>query len=320
MENETADPTSRTLSLLSLLQTGRPWTVTGLANRLTVSNRTMRRDLGRLRGLGYRIETRPGPGSLVRLVASAAVPPLLFDDDEVIAVVAGLRMAEERLVDDDAAAVRAHAKLRRLLPPRLAARAAAAGAVTEVVPGGAPRVDLRTIGTLTDAAAEQGRVRFDYRDRGGNESSRVVDPVRLVVRRGQWYVVGVDWDREDWRTFRLDRVGNAERLPGTYVGHALPAASAEAYLSDDFARTGTHASLVFATSARQLADLLAVVDGELVPLPNGSCRYVTQVVGLTWFAATTAALGVPFVVEEPAELADACRYLATLLGAADTRG
>jgi len=313
--SEHTDPTARTLSLLSLLQTGRPWTVTDLAVRLAVSGRTMRRDLGRLRGLGYQVRTRPGPGGAVRLLASSAVPPLLFDDDEVLAVVAGLRLAGERLGADDAAG-RAHAKLERLLPPRLAVRAAAAAAVTEVVPGVTPAVDLRTFGLLADAAAEQGRVSFAYRRRSGSESFRVVDPVRLVVRRGQWYLLAVDVDRDDWRTFRLDRVRDTERVPGTYARRDLPAASVQAYLHSDFARPGTRVSLVFATSAQRLADLLPDMDGELVPLDHSSCRYVTQVSSPLWFAATTAVLGVPFEVVEPTALADACRDLAAVLGGA----
>ena len=155
------DPTARALALLGLLQTGRSWSGAALAERLGISPRTLRRDIDRLRTLGYAVLTRPGPGGTYRLTGGTAMVPLLFDDDEAIAVVTALAVLAPRLGPDDPAQ-RALAKLQQNLPARLARRAAAAAGGLEVLPEETSVVDPGVIGVLADAAAEAGRVRFTY--------------------------------------------------------------------------------------------------------------------------------------------------------------
>ncbi len=318
VDEELGDPTARTLRLLSLLSTGRAVTGAELAGRLGVSPRTVRRDAGRLRALGYAVTSRPGPGGSYRLAAGSAMPPLL-SDDEAVTVMAALALAAPRLAPGDAAA-RALVKLRQVVPARLRARADATSSVTEVVPGRSPTVDPVVIGDLAAAAAEDGRVRFTYRSRPGRTSTRTADPYREVVARGHRYLLGVDVDRDAWRTYRLDRIEAVTRLPGRYRRRALPAEDAATYFAADFHRTGVPVSVVFDLPARRMADLLAPGDGDLTALSADRCRYRTRAAGLAWFAATTAALDVPFTVEHPDELAEHCRALATILARAGRDG
>jgi predicted DNA-binding transcriptional regulator YafY len=312
------DPASRLLKLLALLQTGRSWPGPDLTRRLTISPRTLRRDVDRLRKLGYTVTTRPGPGGSYRLAAGAAVPTLLFDDAEVTALVGGLRLVESQLADGDAAQ-RALIRLRQVLPSRLRPQASSTNQVLEVVDLDARPADAGIIAALPDAAPHDGRVCFTYRDRLGVATTREVDPHRQVHRAGRWYLLGVDAGVDDWRVFRLDRITDLERLPGSYPRRELPAATAGAYFGSNLHQPGTAVPVVFEATPARLADRLPRVDGHLVPLPEGRCRYLTRVDDLAWFAATTAVLGIPFVVETPAELASHCRDLARVLLHASVR-
>lgn len=229
-----SDPASRTLRLLALLSSRPTWDGGELARRLGVSPRTLRRDLERLERLDYHVESRPGPGSYYALAAGKAVPPLTFDDGEILALVAGLRMVEDRLGDD--AAARALAKLFQVLPRRLAAVLREVSAGSETVRQRPADLDLELLGTLTQAAAAKRMVEFAYRDQAGRRSQRHVDALRCVFSRDQWYVVGYDTDRDDWRLFRLDRVENPEvgaRMPTTRDG---PANDLLTWLTTDFGR------------------------------------------------------------------------------------
>ncbi|TDQ04462.1 helix-turn-helix transcriptional regulator [Labedaea rhizosphaerae] len=231
------NPASRALHLLSLLQSGADYTGAVLADRLGVSTRTVRRDADRLRQLGYRIETRPGPGGTYRLAAGSSIPPLLFDEDEITVVIAGLRLVQARLDGDDGddVADRALGKLSRVLPRRLARRLRATDLATEVL-ADSTRVPASMLGTVADAIAEQGRIRFTYRDQSGRTSRRLVDPYRHVLRGAHSYLVGYDQDREDWRLFRFDRVDDVERVAGTYRPHEFPETSIARWFATDFGR------------------------------------------------------------------------------------
>lgn len=228
-------PTERALRLLALLQSRAGWTADELAGRLRVSSRTVRRDVDGLRRLGYAVEARPGPGSTYRLVPGVSVPPLLFDPDEITAVVAGLRLVRARLPGDDSAA-RALAKLDQVLPNRLRRRAAATDLATEVLEDGDPAVAAATVGIVADAVADGGRVRFTYRDQRGQSSIRLVAPYRHVLTGGRWYLIGLDLDRDDWRTFRFDRVTDIERVPGTSRLREFPDDSISRWFATDFGR------------------------------------------------------------------------------------
>ncbi|WP_435769077.1 helix-turn-helix transcriptional regulator [Nocardioides sp. SYSU DS0651] len=237
-----ADPAARLLRLLALLQARRRWSPADLAARLEVSSRTLRRDLQRLEQLDYRVERKPGPGGYYALGRGARIPPLLFDDEEVVALVAGLRMLEEQASDD--AAARALVKLRQVLPGRLSATAGAVIAATQTArpaggdaePAQDPRLDLELLKHLAHAGAEALVVRFDYRDQVDRESAREVDSVLCVQLRGRWYVVGFDRDRQEWRTFRMDRISGV-RLGRPASRRELPFGDVAAWFASDFGRS-----------------------------------------------------------------------------------
>lgn len=158
------------------------------------------------------------------------------------------------------------------------------------------RPSTQTIAALAEATTASGRVRFSYRDQHDRPSTRFVDPYRQVFRHDHWYLLGFDVDRDDWRTFRLDRVNDVERVDGTYTRRELPADSLTAYLSSDFARPPIPVSVVFHAAANAVTARLPRLDAELEPLPDEQCRYRTHVASLDWFAATTAVLSIPFHV------------------------
>ena len=228
------NPTARTLTLLGLLQSQPRWPAGTLAARLGVSARTLRRDVDRLRQLGYGVVGRPGPGASYRLVPGATVPPLLFTVEEVSAVVAGLRLVQPLLGGD--AAATALVKLQQVLPPALARHAGATDAATDVLAHSDAAAAAGNLAAVTAAVTDNGRIRFDYADKDARRSRRTVDPVRQVLRDERWYLVGYDVDRDDWRLFRLDRVTALERVPGTYARRDFPADSVQSWLATDFAR------------------------------------------------------------------------------------
>ncbi len=203
------DPTARTLRLLDLLQSHRRWSGPELARRLGISERTLRRDVERLRELGYVVESAPGEDGGYQLAAGSALPPLLLDDEEAVALAVGVRTAAVAGRGAEAGA-RTMAKIDALLPAHLRRRAAAlAENVVEL--GAGPRADAEALGELALACRDHERTRFAYRDKEGVESRRYVEPHRLVVRGGRWYLLCHDLDRDAWRTFRLDRLTGVRR-------------------------------------------------------------------------------------------------------------
>jgi predicted DNA-binding transcriptional regulator YafY len=198
---------ARLLRLLSLLQARAGWSGPELAERLGVTTRTVRNDMERLRSLGYPVHATPGVGGGYRLGAGAAMPPLLLDDDEAVAVAVGLRTAANGTVTGiQETSVRALAKLEPLLPSRLRHRVNALQTATVEIPTSGPTVDAEVLTAIAGACRDQQRLRFDYRDHDGSAGVRTVEPHRLVHDRGRWYLVAWDVDRQDWRTFRADRI------------------------------------------------------------------------------------------------------------------
>jgi predicted DNA-binding transcriptional regulator YafY len=201
------ETSARLLRLLSLLQTHRDWTGTQLAERLGVTTRTIRNDVGRLRELGYPVDATPGVSGGYRLGVGAALPPLLLDDDEAVAVAVGLRTAAGGSVTGiDEMSLRALAKLEQVLPARLRHRVNDLHRYTVPIPGAGPTVDATVLTTVVAAARDHERLRFDYVGHDGAPSRRTVEPHRLVHTWGRWYLVAWDVDRADWRTFRADRI------------------------------------------------------------------------------------------------------------------
>jgi predicted DNA-binding transcriptional regulator YafY len=196
---------ARLLRLLSLLETRRDWTGADLAGRLGVTARTVRSDIGKLRELGYPVEAAPGVQGGYRLGAGAQLPPLLLDDDEAVAVAVGLRTATG-VAGIAETSVRALAKLEQVLPSRLRHRVRALQTATVAVPGAGPAVDADVLTAIAAAIRASERLRFDYTSHQRTPSRRDVEPHRLVSWGWRWYLVAWDTARDDWRTFRVDRM------------------------------------------------------------------------------------------------------------------
>lgn len=201
------DTSVRLLRLLGLLQTQRRWTGAELATRLGVNTRTIRVDIARLRRLDYEIDAAPGVAGGYRLRAGATLPLLRFDDDEAVAAAVALRTAARAGVAgiSDAAA-RAAAKLEQLLPPRLRHRLHTVHSATEPVPDAGNVLDTSVFRAVATAIERSEILRFDYSDRHATNSCRRVEPHRMVHSGGRWYLVGYDLDRQDWRSYRVDRI------------------------------------------------------------------------------------------------------------------
>jgi predicted DNA-binding transcriptional regulator YafY len=227
-----SDTTTRLLRLLSLLQSPREWPGSELAGRLQVSPRTVRRDVARLRDLGYPVQATRGSDGGYRLVAGAAMPPLLLDDEEAVAIAVGLRTAAGLAVDGiEEASVRALAKLERVLPSRLRYRVGTVSTATVPVPGYGPTVDPAHLAVLAAAATNRERLRFRYRAHDGAQRGRHVEPHGLVAAGRRWFLVAFDLERDDWRIFRVDRVTEPFPTGARSVQRELPEADPAAFVT-----------------------------------------------------------------------------------------
>lgn len=207
-----SDTTTRALALLNLLQTHRHWPGSELAARLGVTERTVRRDVDRLRELGYRVESTPGAAGGYRLEAGSALPPLLLTDDEAVTMAVGLRVAAtQQLIGGPEVTLTALAKLEQVLPGPLRRRVAAlAEAVQPTRLGAEPVVSPAVLGEIALAARDHERLRLRYRDRNDVDSVRRVEPHVLAPGGRNWYLLCWDLERDDWRTLRVDRIGGVE--------------------------------------------------------------------------------------------------------------
>ncbi|MFI5620764.1 helix-turn-helix transcriptional regulator [Streptomyces sp. NPDC051567] len=319
------DTPARLLSLLSLLQTPREWPGSELAQRLGVSVRTIRRDIDRLRELDYPVEATLGAEGGYRLVAGAAMPPLVLDDEEAVAIAVGLRAGAGHAIEGvEEASVRALAKLEQVLPGRLRQRVSALQSATVALTrGDGASVDPRTLTTMASAVAGPERLRFAYRARDAVATRRLVEPYRLVSTGSRWYLVAYDLEREDWRTFRVDRVGDAFATGARFTPRKMPM-DAQAFVRRGLRGGETYtADVTFAVGADRLpvwlpADAVAVAvagagGGTRVRFGSGDAP--------EWLAARLALTGLPFTVHGPAVLAAGAAALgARLTRAADGVG
>ncbi|WP_328790068.1 MULTISPECIES: helix-turn-helix transcriptional regulator [unclassified Streptomyces] len=312
------DTPARLLSLLSLLQTPREWPGSELAQRLRVSARTIRRDIERLRDLGYPVEATLGAEGGYRLVAGAAMPPLLLDDEEAVAIAVGLRAGAGHAIEGvEEASVRALAKLEQVLPSRLRHRVSALQSATIALSrGDGASVDPRTLTTMASAVAGPERLRFAYRAGNGAETRRLVEPYRLVSTGSRWYLVAYDLEREDWRTFRVDRVDEAFATGARFARRDLPMEA------EEFVRRGLRGGekqpyRVEVDFAADPAELPAWL--RAVALPGGGTRTSVSFESADapeWTAARLALTGLPFTVRGPAALRDAAGAMAARLTSA----
>ncbi|MFF4123063.1 helix-turn-helix transcriptional regulator [Microbispora rosea] len=300
------DMSARLLALLSLLQTPREWPGSELAERLEVSPRTIRRDVDRLRELGYPVQATMGAVGGYRLAAGAAMPPLLLDDEEAVAIAVGLRTAAAHPVDGiEEASVRALAKLEQVLPSRLRHRVGALAAATVPMLAGAEApVDPRTLVVLAGAAANRERLRFAYRSGDGAETRRLTEPYRLVAAGRRWYLLAYDNDRDDWRIFRADRIGDPHatgvRSPARVPPDQDPAEFVAAKLYSSAPVYEVVATLRL--PAGQAARRLGAAAGSVEPIDDHSCRLRGRADTLEWLASRLLMLGCEFEVHEPPEL------------------
>lgn len=298
------------LTLLSLLQTHRYWTGPGLAERLGVSERTLRRDVDRLRSLGYDIDAQRGVAGGYQLRAGKALPPLLLDDEEAVAIAVGLRSATARAIDGGGdAALRALTKLVATLPPALRRRMDALQEATVPGPAGrSPAIDATSLTTLAAACRDHEVVRFRYVSATGDGTQRQVEPHQLVSLGQRWYLASYDLDRDDWRTFRVDRLSKVATSGGRFSPREIPGGSAL-----DLVRRGRdqrerrHAVRIrFAMPAGDLERVVARW-GEVQPDGDDHAIWSLRTDTLDWAVMIVAASGVSVEVQEPAELGDLVR-------------
>jgi predicted DNA-binding transcriptional regulator YafY len=306
------DPASRMLRLLSLLQTHRHWSGTELAERLAVSTRTIRRDVDRLRDLGYPVAALPGAEGGYRLEAGSELPPLLLDDEEAVAIAVGLRTAAGGSVAGiEETSVRALAKLEQVLPSRLRRRVNALHTYVVPLTAASATVDPELLATITLACRDQERLRFRYRAHDGTVTRRMTEPHRLVSAGRRWYLVAWDTDREDWRTFRVDRMDEPLNTGVRFAERELPAGDAAAFVAEAIkAPFGQQQAVIrLQAPAAVIADRMPPAAGVLEELDAQSCILRTTTESLEWLAMIIGALGVDFTVIEPQGLHDCVREI-----------
>jgi len=307
------ETSARLLRLLGLLQARPDWTGAELAARLDVTPRTLRRDVQRLRDLDYPVESVPGVAGGYRLGSGAALPPLQLDDDEAIAVVVSLRSATSQTVTGLAeASVSALAKLDQVLPARLRERTAALRQATVALPGPAAAIDPALLTTLATACRRHQRVRMGYRDRGGAASVRVIEPYRLVSGGYRWYLLAFDTDRQDWRTFRVDRIREPE-LSGKFVPRDPPDPASFVGTAITTAPYRYQARILIDAPVEAVAELVNPTTGVLTPAANGRCVLTTGSDSLDAIMYHLLALRSEFTVLEPPELIEHLRAAADRL-------
>ncbi|MFJ7066448.1 helix-turn-helix transcriptional regulator [Streptomyces sp. NPDC101115] len=317
------DTPARLLNLLSLLQTPREWPGSELADRLSVSPRTIRRDIDRLRELGYPVEATKGAVGGYRLVAGTAMPPLLLDDEEAVAIAVGLRAGAGHAIEGvEEASVRALAKLEQVLPSRLRHRVSTLqNATIPLTRGDGATVAPQTLTALAGAVTGQERLRFGYRAGDGTETKRLVEPYRLVSTGRRWYLVAYDMGREDWRTFRVDRVSEPFPTGARFSPRELPAGDAAAYMARSMARAQPEIDLdvSFEAPAEFVAGRLPA---HLAPVPDGdtSCRLrVRTADSVEWLALRLALVDAAFTIHGPESLRAYAEELGARLAAAAER-
>jgi predicted DNA-binding transcriptional regulator YafY len=305
----------RLLRLLSLLQARREWSGTDLADRLEVSTRTVRHDVDRLRSLGYPVHGSRGVGGGYRLGAGAALPPLLLDDEEAVAVAVGLRTAARGAVAGiEETSLRALAKLEQVLPSRLRRRVNAVQTYTVPIPvdSPGPLVDPDLLATLAAACRDGVGLRLSYRSHGGEGSRRTVEPHRLVSWGRRWYLVAWDLDRDDWRTFRVDRIDPAVRLGVRFTPRQDPEGGVAAYVARGVSAAAWRhrVRITLHAPGEAIADRISPAVGVVEAVDASTCILDTGAESLETVAVWIAFLGVDFTVTEPPELVAQVRALA----------
>ncbi|WP_424448611.1 helix-turn-helix transcriptional regulator [Microbacterium arborescens] len=316
--------TSRLLTLLSLLQARRDWPGTILASRLGVSDRTVRRDVERLREMGYRIQASTGPDGGYRLDSGSELPPLLFDEDQTVAVALALRSAPSLGGGIGEAAARALATIRQVMPAHLRHRLDALAVTPVARPGDSAPTDvsLEVLITLANTIRDRQTLRFDYTraDAGIGEAAdsestppRRAEPHHLVAASGRWYLVAWDLDRDDWRLYRVDRIRPRVPHGARFERRTVPGGDVDAFVSGRFRGSDTsvwpcRGAVILRLPASAVAPFAG--DGSVTALDDGSCRLEAGSWSWAALAASFGRFDADLEVVGPPELADAFALLA----------
>ncbi|ADI04689.1 DeoR family transcriptional regulator [Streptomyces bingchenggensis BCW-1] len=305
--------TERVLTLLGLLQQRRVWTGPELAERLGVTPRTVRRDVERLRALGYPVQATQGVGGGYQLGPGQDLPPLLLDDEEAIATAVSLLAgAGGAVVGAGDAALRALTKLDRVLPTRLRHEVRALSGSVESFGTGTAPVDPVVLMTLARACRDEVEADFGYPS-GGEVRQRRVEPYRLVASDRRWYLLAYDLERDDWRSFRVDRMTAVSARTWRFRPRAAP--DAATYVQEGVA------SRVYPHQARFLVHASADTVRAQIPASaavvrsrgSGLCEVLSGAASLDFVLMHVLLLGHEFEVLDPPELGKRCRALAERL-------
>lgn len=319
---------TRTLALLSLLQAQKEWVGDELAGRLGVSPRTVRRDINRLRELGYPVDAGKGPGGFYRLAAGSQLPPMIFDDEQAVAIVLALKTAPSSVQGMADATGRALRTVQDLLPPHLARRLKTFDVeqidnAWDLAP---PKVAAGLLAALSSAAQERELVKFGYRTRSGEtdeEVAVVAEPHKLVVWSGRWHLIAFDQGQQSWHAYRLDRMTDL-RSPGwRFSPREFPAGDVTSFIqlqpdrgdsSDSWPCVGTvrmDCPVALVAKWAPCGASIESIDARTTRITMGAWSWA----GLLGLLATFAC---EFVIEGPAELAEAATAMSARLGRASS--
>jgi predicted DNA-binding transcriptional regulator YafY len=310
---------ARLLRLLSLFQAQRYWSGAELSKRLEVTGRTLRRDVDRLRSLGYPVHSTSGVEGGYQLGAGATLPPLLLDDDEAVAVALGLRTsAQSGISGTEEASVRALLKLEQVLPPRLRHRVMALHGFVVPLERRGPTIDASLLSAIAGACRDCECIRFKYQDRTGSATLRVVEPHRLVHTGYRWYLVAWDISRKDWRTFRIDRIDGKTKSSTRFSPRKPPEGDFAKFVSKSLSQVPypVRARITLHASLEVLSKRIPPSAGVLQSIDENSCVLQTGSYSLEGIAMHLSWLGVDFRVHEPPELIDYVRKLIDRFNAA----
>jgi predicted DNA-binding transcriptional regulator YafY len=313
------ETSTRLLQLLELLQSRPYWPGHELARRLEVGPRTIRRDVDRLRRLGYPVDASPGVAGGYRLRAGTSLPPLLLDDEEAVAIAVGLRTAvSDGVAGIEETSVRALSKLEQLLPDRVRRRIHAIGAATVPYPASGPVVDPEILLVIAVACRDHERLRFAYRSHDDERSKRLVEPQGLVHTGRRWYLVAWDLDRSDWRTFRVDRIERNPSPDRRFAPRQPPTTDLAAFVANGVAtaRDRYQVRVILRAPAEEVGKRFPYRNATIEPLDDHSCVLQGGTDWLDGLALYIAGIGVDFEIQEPPELIERIGRLAARFAAA----
>ena len=316
---------SRILQLLSLLQNRRFWAGPELALRLEVSVRTLRRDIDRLREMGYPVEAQRGVDGGYQLAAGAALPPLVLDDEEAVALAVGVQAAVQSgsVVGIEESSVRALSKIVQVMPRRLRHQVDALAAMTVPAVTGTdtPSVGSGVLTTIAQACRDCERLEFIYAARDGEPTDRHVDPHRLVLLGRRWYLVAWDLTRFDWRTFRLDRLSDPRGTGAHFPPRVLPTSDAAQFVRDGIDTMAARHDVEVIVHA-PAADVRERIGrwGTVEELDGDRCLLRMTAESLDWPVMALGATGAEFEVVSPPALLDHLRERADRFNRAVEQG